>query len=322
MTKTSRDWRAPESLEPQTAERRSDLLALGAIAVTVLLWASAFVAIRYVGREMTAGSLALGRLAVASLLLGALLLVRRPQGPDGQPDRAWPSRQLWPYLIICGVVWLGGYNLALNEAERRVDAGTAAMLVGIGPLLIPLLAGLVLKEGLPARLVTGCAVAFAGAVVIGASSTTGTSSDVWGILLSIAAAVAYAIGVVTQKPLLSQMSALRVTWLACTIGLIVCLPYAPALVRELGTVSPASIWWMVYLGAAPTALAFTTWAYALSRSTAGRLGATTYLVPPIAVLMGWLLLGESPALLAIAGGALCLAGVSVARRAPRPVPAR
>lgn len=317
MTKTSRDRRAPESLEPEAAQRRSELLGVAAIAVTVVLWASAFVAIRYVGREMTAGSLALGRLLVASVLLGLMLLVRRPTGPDGQPDRSWPSRRLWPYLIICGAVWLGGYNLALNEAERRVDAGTAAMLVGIGPLLIPLLAGVVLKEGLPARLLGGCAIAFAGAVVIGASSSTSTSADVWGVVLSVVAAVAYAIGVVTQKPLLTEMSALRVTWLACTIGLIVCLPFAPALLRELGTASGSAIWWMVYLGAFPTALAFTTWAYALRRTSAGRLGATTYLVPPIAVLMGWVLLGESPALLAIAGGVLCLVGVYVARRAPR-----
>jgi drug/metabolite transporter (DMT)-like permease len=254
---------------------------------------------------------------VASVLLGVFLLVRRPYGPDGGPDRAWPSRRLWPYLIICGVVWLGGYNVALNEAERRVDAGTAAMLVGIGPLLIPLLAGLVLKERLPARLLGGIAIAFAGAVIIGASSTTGVSADVWGVVLSIVAAVAYAIGVVTQKPLLAEMSALRVTWLACTIGLIVCLPFAPALIHDLSAAGAASIWWMIYLGAFPTALAFTTWAYALGRTSAGRLGATTYLVPPIAVLMGWLLLGESPALLAIAGGALCLVGVYVARRAPR-----
>ena len=201
---------------------------------------------------------------------------------------------MWPYLIICGVVWLGGYNVALNEAERRVDAGTAAMLVGIGPLLIPLLAGLVLKERLPARLLGGIAIAFAGAVIIGASSTTGVSADVWGVVLSIVAAVAYAIGVVTQKPLLAEMSALRVTWLACTIGLIVCLPFTPALIHDLSAAGAASIWWMIYLGAFPTALAFTTWAYALGRTSAGRLGATTYLVPPIAVLMGWLLLGESP----------------------------
>ncbi len=40
----------------------------------------------------------------------------------------------------------------------------------------------------------------------------------------------------------------------------------------------------------------------------------TYLAPPIAILLGWLLLGETPPVLAVAGGALCLVGVSIARR--------
>jgi drug/metabolite transporter (DMT)-like permease len=44
------------------------------------------------------------------------------------------------------------------------------------------------------------------------------------------------------------------------------------------------------------------------------MGATTYLVPPIAILMGWLILDESPPALAFAGGALCLAGVAWTRR--------
>ena len=54
--------------------------------------------------------------------------------------------------------------------------------------------------------------------------------------------------------------------------------------------------------------------YALSRTTAGRMGATTYLVPPLAVLMGWIVLGEVPPPLALLGGVLCLAGVAVSRR--------
>ena len=56
--------------------------------------------------------------------------------------------------------------MALSEAERRVDAGTAAMIVNIGPILIAVLAGVVLKEGFPRSLLTGCAVAFAGVVII------------------------------------------------------------------------------------------------------------------------------------------------------------
>lgn len=61
-------------------------------------------------------------------------------------------------------------------------------------------------------------------------------------------------------------------------------------------------------------MAFTTWAYALGSTTAGRMGATTYLVPPLAILMGWAILGETPVALALVGGALCLAGVVAARR--------
>jgi drug/metabolite transporter (DMT)-like permease len=83
---------------------------------------------------------------------------------------------------------------------------------------------------------------------------------------------------------------------------------------------------MVYLGVVPTAIAFSTWAYALKRMDAGRLGVTTYLVPPIVIAMGWLLLDEIPPALAVAGGAVCLAGVALSRRRgrvrpPVPVPA-
>src|SRR5262249_3140758 len=71
--------------------------------------------------------------------------------------------------------------------------------------------------------------------------------------------------------------------------------------------------WLVYLGVVPTALGFTTWAYAIARTSAGRAGVVMYLQPPIAILLGWLLLGELPAPLALAGGAVCVAGVVVAR---------
>ncbi len=73
---------------------------------------------------------------------------------------------------------------------------------------------------------------------------------------------------------------------------------------------------MVYLGVFPTAVGFSTWAYALARTSAGRMGATTYLVPPLTILLGWLALGEAPPGLALAGGLLCLAGVYITRRAP------
>jgi len=280
-------------------------VAVLAALVTVVLWASAFVGIRAAGEDLSPGALSLGRLAVGSVLLGALALSRGGR---------WPGRAELPLLLTCGVLWFGLYNPVLNEAEQRVDAGTAAMLVNVGPLLIALLAGFLLGEGFPRMLVVGCAVAFGGAVIIGlATSERGVSAG-WGSVLCVVAAALYAGGVIAQKPLLSRASALHITWLACLIGMVVCLPFAPQLFAELGTADGSSIVWMLYLGAFPTAVAFTTWAYALSRTTAGRMGATTYLVPPLAILLGWAMLGESPEALAFLGGALCLAGVVIARR--------
>ncbi|MGW7681133.1 DMT family transporter [Kribbella sp. NPDC054772] len=285
-------------------------LATGAAAVTVVLWASSFVAIRHAGAEFSAGSLALARLGLGSVFLGALLLTR----PRPEPSvRRWPAHRDWLPLIACGVLWFGVYNLALNEAERRLDAGTSAMLVHIAPLLIAVLAGIGLGEGFPKQLVIGGLVSFAGIVVIGTSTSNG-NAETWGVVLCVVAAISYAVGVVTQKPLLSRLPAAEVTWLACTIGAVICLPFAPTLVSELRTADAATIWWAVYLAAFPTALGFTTWAFALRRTSAGRMGVTVYAVPAVAIVLGWLFLGEAPTVLALAGGALCLAGVAISRR--------
>jgi drug/metabolite transporter (DMT)-like permease len=275
-----------------------------AAGITVLLWASAFVGIRAAGEDFSAGPLTLARVLVGAIVLGVFVARRR---------EALPPRGDVPRLLLVGLLWFGAYNVLLNAAEQRIDAGTAAMLVNVGPVLIALLAGLVLHEGFPRSLLAGCAIAFAGAIVIGlATSERGVDAG-WGAVLCIAAAAAYAVAVVAQKPLLEHASGLQVTFLACAIGAVACLPFAPSLAGELGDASGESIAWTVYLGVFPTAVGFTTWAYALKRTSAGKMGATTYLVPPIAVLLGWILLGETPPVLALAGGALCLAGVAVTR---------
>jgi len=283
---------------------RERLLALGAALVTVSLWASAFVGIRSASRQLSPEALALGRLSIASVALGLIVLVRR---------EPMPSRRDLGTIAFCGVFWFGLYNIALNEGERRVDAGTAAMLVNIGPILIAVLAGLVLREGFPRHLVAGCAIAFVGAIVIGKATSHGFTPS-WGALLCLAAAVFYALAVVAQKPLLARVSALQITWLACVVGMLVCLPFAGTLAHELPRAHTTTIGWMVYLAIAPTEVGFLTWGYALARTTAGRMGSTTYLVPPIAIVLGWLMLGETPPALAVAGGGVCLAGVFVARR--------
>jgi drug/metabolite transporter (DMT)-like permease len=289
---------------PAAIDRR----ALVAAGVTMVLWASAFVGIRGAAPHFAPGALALGRLLAGSVALGAIWLVRR----EGLPPRA-----AWPGIIGSGVLWFGLYMVTLNWGEQHLDAGTAAMVVGVGPIVIALLGGWLLHEGFPKRLAAGMAVAFAGAVVVGVSESHGGRASVIGVLLCVVSAVSYAGGVVWQKPALKHASALQATTFGCFVATVACLPFAGQLAHDVAKAPASATLDVLYLGLFPTALAFTTWAYALARTTAGRMGATTYVVPALAVVMSWLFLGEVPRWLTFLGGLLCLAGVGVARSRAR-----
>jgi drug/metabolite transporter (DMT)-like permease len=296
----------PDSVRPSRA-------AIAAATVTVVLWASAFVGIRAAAPHFSPGSLALGRLLAGATTLLIFLAISR---------QGLPPRPAWPGIIISGVIWFGLYMVALNWGEQLVDAGTAAMLVNVGPAVMALLAGWLLREGFPPRLLTGIAVSFAGTVVVGFSMSGGGRASILGVVLCLVAAITYAAGVVAQKPALKHATALQATTFGCVIGAIACLPFAGRLISEVADAPLRITLNVVYLGVFPTAIAFTTWAYALARTTAGRMGSTTYAVPAVVVVMSWLLLGEVPGWLTLVGGALCLAGVAVSRSRPRPATAR
>ncbi|MFP5019169.1 DMT family transporter [Pseudonocardia phyllosphaerae] len=293
---------------------RSVPMPVLAAVVTVVLWASAFVGIRAAGHDYPAGALALGRLLAASAVLTVVVGVRAARGRAPR----LPRGRVLTGIVAWGAAWFGLYNLALNSAERHLDAGTTSLLVNVAPVLVAVLAGLLLGEGFPRRLVAGIGVALAGVVLITTATSAGRA-DTAGVLLGLAAAVLYASSAVGQKRLLRHVDPLTATWLGCLAGTVVALPFAPQLLTAAAAAPASSTVTMVYLGVFPTAVAFLAWGYALSHTSAGRLAATTYAIPALVVALSWLLLAEVPLPLALAGGALCLAGVGVATA---PLPSR
>jgi drug/metabolite transporter (DMT)-like permease len=272
----------------------------------MILWASAFIVIRSVGGHYTPGALALGRLAAGSAALSLVAAMRPRRLPRGRP-----------LLLITGygVLWFGLYAVVLNAAEHHLDAGTTALVVNVGPILIAVLAGVYLKEGFPRGLLTGLVIAFSGVATIAVATSTGRH-DTLGVLLALGAAALYAAGVLLQKQALHDVDPFTATWLGCLVGTVTCLPFAGDLLAEVGDAPAGATLGVVYLGLFPTAIAFATWAYALNRMSAGGLSSSSYVVPAITVLLSWLFLGEVPAPLAFAGGALCLLGVAVTRLPP------
>src|SRR6266480_1824286 len=231
-----------------------------------------------------------------------------------------PSKHL-PLLaaLVAVLLWAAAF-VGIRAAGRSFSPGPLALgRLALGSVL---LGALVLSRPTirPTRrelalLVLGGALAFAGVVVIGLA-TSSRSASLLGVILCVAAALASAIGMVAEKPVLNRIAALQATWTCCLVGALFCLPYAPQLVREWRVAPPSGIAWLLFLGVFPTSIAFTTWAYALARGSAGRLAATAYLVPPLTIVLSWLILGEMPGVIAVLGGALCLVGVAIARKAP------
>ncbi|WP_256829334.1 DMT family transporter [Ornithinimicrobium faecis] len=273
------------------------------MVVTMVLWASAFVAIRFVGEDLSPGPLALIRVLVATAVLTPFALRAGLQIPRG---RAW-----W-LVVAYAVLWMGVYSVVVNAAEQHLDAGTTSMLVNIAPILVTVWVGLVQQGGFARPLVIGLVVAFTGVSVI-ALGNDGAERDVVGIALAVLAAVLYAAGVLLQKGALRTIDSLSVTWWGTALGAVALLPFLPTAWAQAGAAPTSVLLSALYLGVFPTALAFSLWAYALRRVDAARLSLSSYLVPAFAVLLSWILLAEVPTVAALVGGTLCLAGVAISR---------
>lgn len=291
---------------PDQAAHPDQRKAAVAALITVVLWASAFVGIRMVADDYSPGALAFGRIAVGALVLGAIALRYRRRLPRGRA---------LGLVIAYGVAWFAGYTVVLNQAEHHLDAGTAAMLVNVAPILVAVFAGFLLAEGFPRPLLVGVSIAFTGVVIIAMGGSGATSvNDGAGVALGLLAALLYATGVLLQKVALRSVDVVTATFLGCAVGAVALLPFAPQFVTETVDAPASALAIAVYLGVFPTAIAFSTWAYALARTDAGRMTATTLAVPAIVIMLSWFILGELPTVLGMIGGALCLLGVAISRR--------
>lgn len=278
-----------------------------AAAITIMLWASSFVVIRAIGSDLSPGPIALARVFVAAIVLTPLVLHKR--GP------LLPRRTTFFKVAAYGLMWFAAYSVVLNAAEQHVDAGTAALLVNLSPLIIAIGAGTLLGEGLPRAVLIGCLVALVGVAVM---STGALGGDRLGLALGLLAAVLYGAAVLIQKVALRDIDGLRATWLGCVVALVVLLPFSGQLVSEASVAPVISVLGAVYLGVFPTAVAFNTWAYALHRIPAGRVGPLVmYLVTVVAVLFSWIFLGEGPTLATLVGGLICIVGVVIGQRGGR-----
>lgn len=285
-----------------------------AMAVTIVFWASAFAGIRAGLGSYAPGHLTLLRFVTASAVLVVYAVaVRMPL----------PRPRDLPWLTVSALLGIFGYHTLLNFGSVRVTAGAASLLIASVPVFTALLAALVLGERMRWIGWLGILVSFSGASLI----TLGEGGEFHlevAALLVLGAALAQSIFMVHQKPYLRGYGPIRFTAHVMWIGTLMLLWFAPGLPEAMEAAPLSATAAVVYLGVFPSAIAYLTIAYALSVIPATRTASFLYVIPPLAISIAWVWLGELPGPVTFLGGGITLVGVYLVNRwgriVERPLP--
>ena len=293
---------APADLAEQGKATKNGVISRTGVAaaITMTMWASAFAGIRVglAGGYSPAHIALLRYLTASAVLLIYALVVRMP----------FPKLRDVPALAVLGMIGIAVYNVALGYGEVNTSAATASFIVASAPVCMALLARVIFKERMRAWGWVGIAVSFGGVAVIALSSQGSLRFDPVALVV-LAAAVAQSIYSLGQKPFLARYSALQCTAYAIWGGTLFLLPFGGGLLHDMQAAPFSATAAIVYLGIVPGALGYVMWSSVLARVPAARAGSFLYMVPPLALLIAWIWLGEVPPLLSIVGGLLVLAGV-------------
>jgi drug/metabolite transporter (DMT)-like permease len=279
---------------------------LGAGLGVVITWASAFADIRVAAPELGVIGLSVARIAIAALALLAIAPFARVRPPEGQHALR---------LVAAAFLGMTAYQLLVNAGELHVPAGTASIVVSASPLVSVALAAVTLGERVTFAKVLGSMVAIAGLVVVCLSRSGATfTSALW---LVVGAAIVQGCYPPLLKPLLRTRSSLEVTVYTMVAGALMALPLLPWGWDSLMTASADAWRSVVYLGLVPSALGFVLWAYAVANLPVATSTSLQYLVPPVAVLIAFVWLGEVPNATELLGGLVVIAGVVIVSQGDR-----
>lgn len=243
--------------------------------------------------------------AVVILLLPAVLVLRP----------AWPAPQALRHLARMGLVMQFGYfactNLALGWG---MSPGGLALLIALQPILVALLSARVTGDVVPRAAWGGLLIAFCGVALVVVSGSAVAARDWPGLVFGVMSLGAMTAGALLERrdgapchPLVSNL-------VPYTVGLAATLPVAWAL-EEMRVVWSADLaWGLGYLVIVNSLIAMTLLLAMLRAGEAARVSALFFLVPPLAALIGWVVLGREVAPLAWLGTAIVALGVILARR--------
>ncbi len=293
------------------------------LAGAVLLWSTSFMATKFALSGFSPMAVIFLRMGLASIVM-TTFWSRVPAAHPARGDAKWLV--LLCLLQPCLYFLLEGYALSFTTS------GQAGLVSSLVPLLVAAGAWAFLREPLTGRMLLGIVLSLGGVVWLslsGRHSGGDAPNPALGNLLELGAMCCAAGYMLVLKHLASRYGSWRLTGLQTFAGALFFLPGALAtqpvwLANPLAAAHapPTAAWLAVaYLGGLVTLGGFGLYNQAISRLPAAQAAAAINLVPLVAVLAGWSMLGEALSPTQVAACALALAGVILGQtgcRHPRP----
>ena len=282
---------------------------LSVIAV-VVLWAGSFSVIKaLLDHGIAAIDVAILRYAIA--VPGFAFILWRARGLPGL------TRGDAVRVAAAGFLVVLGYHLFLNIGTQHTTSGVAALVVALAPGITVVLAAAVGLERIRPRHVVGLSLAFVGVAVVVAfgSGQSLSFESARGPLIVLGAPISFALYNVLLKPLLGRYDLLALTAATSLIGTIGLLPLIrPSTVDVLVDASPQDAALLLYLGVLATLLGYILWNHGLRGLGPTRAVTYAYAIPPLAVVIGAIVLDEPITVWIVLGGALVVGGIVLAQR--------
>jgi drug/metabolite transporter (DMT)-like permease len=280
------------------------------ILVVASLWGGAFALIKIALDDLSPGALAFARTAIAAVALLGIVLAR-----DGAARSALSDLRRRPgAAVLLGLLGTALPYLLIGVGELHVSSGLAAVLLSPVSLFVAGMAPLVDRTEVLARgQAAGFALGLIGVALVVGVDAAGTPAEALGALALLGATASYAAGNLVVKRLYASTPRATAALFGAAASAVLTAPLAlaapPATAPGADTIAA-----VVVLGLGSTALATLLFYGLIGREGAARAGVTSYLVPPLGLAYGALLLGEAVTAGALAGLPLILAGVWLASR--------
>ena len=277
-------------------QNRNLILLIAAFAAIYIFWGSTYLAIKYAIETLPPFLMAGARFVFA----GAVLMVWARFTADYER----PKAAHWKTSFIVGTLLLLGGNGGVVFAEHHISSSLAALLIATEPFWIVLLSWLWLKGARPnLKAVLGIAVGFFGVWLLingqstGSAAADGNSMQLFGTIAVIASAFSWALGSIyglrSPVPKSSLLTAGMQMFSGGLVLLLVSLIAGEWSNFNIDAVSANSWLGLIYLIIFGSLVGFTAYSWLLKNAQPAMVATYAYVNPIIAVLLGWLIAGES-----------------------------